>query len=358
MESEMENLKHLLQTVSEGTHRLTSEEALMLFQSAPLALLAQAANAAAQRLHPENYRTYNVDRNINYTNICECRCRFCGFSCDDGDPAGYVISHEEIFQKIDETIALGGNQILLQGGLNPHLRLAWFEELFQAIQNRYPKLNIHGLSATEIQYLARLEKISVEEVLERLRKAGLGTIPGGGAEILADEVRQIVSPRKIRTDEWLQVMRTWHQMGGVSTATMMFGHVESYLHRVEHLERIRTLQDETHGFTAFIAWTYQPFKELKTPKVGSFEYLKTLAISRLYLDNVSNVQASWVTQGMRIGQLALVCGANDFGSLMIEENVVASCGTIFHASEREMRSLIQQAGFIPKKRNVYYQLLE
>lgn len=353
-----ENLKKILEATAAGTHRLTAEEALELFESHDLARLGQAANTAAQRLHPENYRTFNVDRNINYTNICECRCRFCGFSCDDGDPSGYVISRDEMFAKIDETIALGGNQILLQGGLNPHLRLEWFESLFEEIRTRYPQLNVHGLSATEIWYLARLEGLSMEQVMDRLRQAGLKTIPGGGAEILSDEVRQIVSPKKIKTDDWFHVMRYWHRTGGVSTATMMFGHVETYAHRVEHLARVRDLQDETHGFTAFIAWTYQPFKELPRPRVGAFEYLKTLAIARLFLDSIPNIQVSWVTQGMRIGQLGLSFGANDLGSLMIEENVVASCGTVFHASEKEMRDAIRRAGFESKKRNVYYQLME
>lgn len=352
------NLKKLLLETAEGNHRLTKDEALTLFHSADLALLGLAAQKMSRRLHPENYRTYNVDRNINYTNVCECRCRFCGFSCDAEDPEAYVISRDEMFRKIDETLELSGNQILLQGGLNPQLRLEWFESLFTAIRERYPALNIHGLSATEVWYLARLEEISIEEVLHRLRTAGLGTIPGGGAEILDDEVREKVSPKKIRTDDWLRVMRLWHEMGGNSTATMMFGHAETYAHRTAHLERIRDLQDETHGFTAFISWTYQPFREFSAKKVGTFEYLKTLAIARLFLDNVPNIQASWVTQGMRIGQLALAFGANDMGSLMIEENVVASCGTVFHATEQELRSVIRNAGFEPKKRNVFYQLME
>lgn len=351
-------LQHVLQEVAEGRRRLTSAEALDLFRCSDLALLGQMADAVARRLHPENYRTFNVDRNINYSNICECRCRFCGFSCDDGDPEGYVISLDEMFQKIEETIALGGNQILLQGGLNPHLRLEWFENLFTEIGKRFPSINIHGLSATEIWYLARLEGLAVDEVMTRLQRVGLRTIPGGGAEILDDQVRQIVSPKKIQTDDWLHVMRVWHKMGGFSTATMMFGHVETLESRVAHLERIRRLQDETHGFTAFISWTYQPFQKFISQKVGSFEYLKTLAIARLFLDNIPNIQASWVTQGMRIGQLALAFGANDMGSLMIEENVVASCGTVFHATEKEMRDAIRRAGFEPKKRNVFYEILE
>ncbi len=354
----MKNIQKILSGVLNESRRLTASEALTLLESYDLAQLGRAAEAVSRRLHPEKYRTYNIDRNINYTNICSCRCRFCGFSCDDGAPEGYVLSREELFQKIDETIALGGSQILLQGGLNPNLHLEWFESLFREIHVRYPTLNIHGLSATEIWYLARLESLSMEDVIQRLRKSGLNTLPGGGAEILSDEVRKIVSPKKIMTDDWFRVMRDWHLAGGVSTATMMFGHVETLAQRVEHLLRVRDLQDETHGFTAFIPWTYQPFHGLECPKIGSFEYLKTLAVSRIFLDNVPNIQASWVTQGMRIGALTLRFGANDMGSMMIEENVVASCGTVFHATEQEMRTAIRDAGFEPKKRDVFYHIVE
>ncbi|MDO4573867.1 MAG: cyclic dehypoxanthinyl futalosine synthase [Planctomycetia bacterium] len=338
--------------------RLTPDEAEALFASNELARLGAAANAVCLRKHPERRRTYNIDRNINYTNVCVCRCRFCNFSCDAGDPEAYVISRETLFRKIDETVALGGNQILLQGGLNPELRLEWFEALFRAMQARYPQVNIHGLTPTEIWYLAQLEQLPYRTVIERLKAAGLGTLPGGGAEILSDAVRNQVSPKKIPTSQWLEIMALWHTLGGRSSATMMFGHVETFRQRVEHLDAIRQLQDRTGGFTAFIPWTYQPSKFLSCPKSGTFDYLKTLAISRLYLDNISNIQASWVTQGLKIGRLALRFGANDMGSVMIEENVVASCGTSFRATESQLRQAIREEGYEPGRRNVFYEPVE
>lgn len=336
--------------------RMSPDRAVELLESSDLAALGAAAEAVCRRLHPENFRTYNIDRNVNYTNVCACRCRFCGFSCDAGDPQAYVISRDEMFRKIDETLALGGEQILLQGGLNPDLRLSWFEELFREISTRYPTLNIHGLTPTEIWYLSRLEGISFSETISRLQAVGLRTLPGGGAEILSDDVRNAVSPKKIMTSDWIEIMRLWHRSGHRSTATMMFGHVETPAQRVAHLAAIRDLQDETHGFTAFIPWTYQPFSGLPARKVGSFEYLKTLAVSRIFLDNIPNIQASWVTQGLRVGQLALRFGANDMGSVMIEENVVASVGTAFRATENQLRAAIRSAGFEPRKRNVFYEV--
>ena len=341
--------------------RLTVDEGTALLESAELASIAGAADAFSRRLHPEPYRTYNIDRNINYTNICECGCRFCAFSKRPGSPDGYVLSEADLYRKIEETIALGGNQILLQGGLNPELDLAWYERLLRGIRERFPSINIHGFGPAEIHYFSRKSGLPLREVLGRLREAGLGSIPGGGAEILVDRVRALVSPRKATSDEWIEVCRVWHAMGGRGTATMMFGHLETRRERVLHLERIRSLQDETAGFTAFIAWTFQPGStDLAggTRKVGVFEYLKTLAVARLFLDNVPNLQASWVTQGLKIGQMALRFGANDLGSLMIEENVVAATGVRYHVKEDAMRAAIAGTGYEPHRRNVFYDLVE
>lgn len=338
--------------------RLTPDEGRRLLESHDLAALGGAADAVTRRCHPEPFRTYNIDRNINYTNICTSGCRFCAFACKLGDPAGYVLDRQELFEKIEETIALGGDQILLQGGMHPELQLAWYEQLVRDIKEHYPAINVHGFSPPEIVHLARVSGTNVEHVLERLKAAGLGSLPGGGAEILVDRVRQVVSPCKASTDEWLGVCRAWHQMGGRGSATMMFGHVESLADRVEHLDRLRRLQDQTGGFTAFIAWTFQPGNTAlaQLRKLGAFEYLKTLAVARLYLDNFANLQASWVTQGLAIGTMALRFGANDMGSLMIEENVVAAAGTRFRTSEEEIRRAIQDAGYLPRRRDVLYRL--
>lgn len=346
---------------SAGGGRLSVDEGTALLESSELASLANAADSATRARHPEVFRTYNIDRNINYTNVCECGCRFCAFSRPPGSPEGYVLRREDLYRKIEETVSLGGNQILLQGGLNPDLDLVWYERLLSGIRERFPKVNIHGFGPAEIHYLSWKAGLPVREVLERLRDAGLGSIPGGGAEILVDRVRALVSPKKATSDEWLQVCRVWHSMGGRGTATMMFGHLETRRERVLHLERIRSLQDETAGFTAFIAWTFQPGGTAlagKVRKVGVFEYLKTLAVARLFLDNVPNLQASWVTQGLKVGQMALRFGANDLGSLMIEENVVAATGVRFHVREEAMRAAIRGAGYEPRRRNVYYELVD
>jgi cyclic dehypoxanthinyl futalosine synthase len=349
----------LLNKTADG-RRLKPEEGLRLLESRDLAALARAADAVSRRLHPEPYRTYNIDRNINYTNICTSGCRFCAFSRRPGDAEGYVIGREELYRKIDETISLGGDQILLQGGLNPELKLDWYEQLLRDIRDRFPQINIHGLSPPEIDSIAGISGLSIRAVLERLIQAGLGSLPGGGAEILVDRVRSEVSPCKTSADRWLDVCRTWHALGGRGSATMMFGHVETLAERISHLERLRQLQDETSGFTAFIAWTFQPgHTELSDlSKAGTFEYLKTLAVSRLYLDNFANLQASWVTQGLKVGQMALRFGANDMGSLMIEENVVAAAGTSFRATETEIRRAIRDAGYPPRRRNVFYALTD
>jgi len=331
-----------------------------MLRSHDLAALGRAADAACRRLHPEPYRTYNIDRNINYTNVCISGCRFCAFSRKPGDPDAYVIADDALYQKIDETIALGGNQILLQGGMHPELKIEWCEKLLEGVKRRYPQINIHGFSPPEIDHIAKVSDLSIDDVLVRLKRSGLGSLPGGGAEILVDRVRREVSPCKISADRWIDICRRWHRLGGRGSATMMFGHLETLEERVEHLDRLRQLQDETGGFTAFIGWTFQPGNTglAKLPKLGAFEYLKTLAVCRLFLDNFANIQASWVTQGMSVGQLALRFGANDFGSLMIEENVVASAGTSFRTTEAEIRRTIAEAGYPPRRRNVFYEILE
>jgi cyclic dehypoxanthinyl futalosine synthase len=339
--------------------RLSPEQACALLRSDELALLGRAAHAVTERLHPESYRTYNIDRNINYTNICMCGCRFCAFHREPGDPRGYVIDRATLFEKIEQTLALGGDQILLQGGLHPDLPLSWYETLLEDIRERFPQINIHGFSPTEIVHLSNLSGKSSLEVLQRLREAGLGSLPGGGAEILSDAVRREVSPRKATADQWLDVCRQWHRLGGRGSATMMFAHRESIEQRVEHLDRLRRLQDETGGFTAFIAWTLQPANTpwQNRPKAGSWLYLKTLAVARLFLDNFPNLQCSWVTQGLPIGTLSLRFGANDMGSLMIEENVVAAAGTSFKTTEREIRAAIREAGYQPRRRDVFYRVV-
>ena len=338
--------------------RLEPDEALRLIESDDLAALGRAADAVARRLHPEPYRTYNVDRNVNYTNVCVSGCRFCAFSRPPGHPEAYLIDRQELYRKIEETIALGGDQILLQGGMHPELKLDWYERLLCDLKERFPQINVHGFSPPEIYHLSQVCGLPVATVLARLKQAGLGSLPGGGAEILVDRVRQRVSPAKVSADGWLDVCRRWHELGGRGSATMMFGHLETRAERIEHLARLRALQDETGGFTAFICWTFQPSHTdlAELPKAGAFEYLKTLAVSRLFLDNFPNLQASWVTQGLKVGQMALRFGANDMGSLMIEENVVAAAGTRFRTSEEEIRRAISDAGYAPRRRNVFYQL--
>lgn len=340
--------------------RLNNAEALRLLQSNDLSAIGAAADKVSRRMHPEPYRTYNVDRNINYTNVCTAVCNFCAFYRGPKSDEGYVLPREVLLAKVRETVELGGNQILLQGGLHPKFTLDWYEDLLRDIKNDSPSINIHGFSPPELHHFTKVNKLPLEEVLHRLRDAGLGSIPGGGAEILVDRVRRELTRGKVMTDDWLNVMRVWHQMGGISTATMMFGHVETLAERVEHLQRIRDLQDETHGFTAFICWTFQPDNTVMShiAPVGSFEYLKTQAVSRLYLDNVPSIQSSWVTQGLKIGQLAMLFGANDMGSLMIEENVVAEAGTVHFLTLRQIREAIEELGFIPRQRDVWYQLVD
>ena len=265
-----------------------------------------------------------------------------------------------LYQKIEETIALGGDQILLQGGNHPSLKLEWYEELLRDLRSRFPTVNLHAFSASEIWHFHKLNKLPLREVLSRLKEAGMGSLPGGGAEILADRVRKAITVNKVLTEEWLEVHRVWHELGGRSTCTMMFGHIETPAERIEHLERLRQLQDETGGFTAFICWTFQPDHTALShiPPTGAFEYLRTQAIARLYLDNVPNIQSSWVTQGLKVGQLALFFGANDMGSLMIEENVVSSAGTVYHLTLQQIKDAIREAGYMPRQRNVFYEYVD
>ena len=340
--------------------RLTPEAGLALLESHELAELGRAADCITRQMHPENYRTYNIDRNINYTNICSAVCDFCAFYRGPKDPEGYLLDRDVLLQKISETVELGGDQILLQGGLHPELKLEWYEELLTDIKAHFPQVNIHGFSPPELHAFTKLNRLPIRTVLERLQAAGLGSLPGGGAEILVDRVRKEITRGKVLTEDWLEVMRSWHQLGGRSTATMMFGHVETLAERIEHLERIRQLQDETGGFTAFICWTFQPERTEMShiPPTSAVEYLKTQAVSRLYLDNIDNIQSSWVTQGMQTGQLALLYGANDMGSLMIEENVVAEAGTVHHLSLEQIRHCISDLGYTPRQRNVFYELID
>ncbi len=340
--------------------RLTRDEGLTLLESGDLASLGRAADQVTRRLHPEQYRTYNIDRNINYTNICTAVCDFCAFYRSPKSPEGYVLSRDELLQKVAETVAVGGDQILMQGGLHPEFKLEWYEELLRDIKRAFPQVNIHGFSPPEIYHFTKVSKLPLATVLARLREAGLGSLPGGGAEILVDRVRSEITRGKVMTDDWLEVNRVWHELGGISTATMMFGHIETLAERIEHLDRVRELQDQTGGFTAFICWTFQPQNTDMddVSPAGAHAYLKTNAVSRLFLDNVPNIQSSWVTQGLKIGQLAMLYGANDMGSLMLEENVVAEAGTVHFLTLDEIRAAIRELGFTPRQRNVRYELID
>ena len=340
--------------------RLTRDEGLALLQSHDLTAIGAAAADVTERMHPEIYRTYNIDRNVNYTNICTAVCDFCAFYRSPKSSEGYVLPREELLAKIEETVALGGNQILMQGGLHPTFKLEWYEELLSDIKTHFPDVNVHGFSPPEIHHFTKVNKLPLRDVLSRLKAAGLGSLPGGGAEILVDRVRTEITRGKVLTDDWLNVMRVWHELGGKSSATMMFGHVETLEERIEHLERLRQLQDETHGFTAFICWTFQPdHTDLShIAPSGAFEYLHTQAVARLYLDNIPNIQSSWVTQGLKIGQLALLYGANDMGSLMIEENVVAEAGTVHFLTLDQIRTAIEELGYEARQRDVFYNLVD
>ena len=340
-----------------GGDRLSREEGVALLRDGDFLELGMLADTVRRRLHPEGIVTYIIDRNINYTNVCTAQCAFCAFYRDLPSKEGYLLSKEQLAQKIEETLALGGNQILLQGGLHPDLGIEFYEELFRWMKSTYP-IWIHGLSPAEIKHIDRVSNLTTEQTLRRLIAAGLDSIPGGGAEVLSDRVRQIIGIAKGSTADWLDVMETAHRLGLRTTATMMFGHVETLEERVDHLLHLRNLQDRTGGFTAFIAWTFQPTNTaMAGDELTSFQYLRTLAVARVMLDNFPSVQASWVTQGGKIGQVSLRFGANDFGSLMIEENVVSAAGAHFRLTEAEIARNIQDAGFVPKRRTMHYEIV-
>jgi cyclic dehypoxanthinyl futalosine synthase len=351
-------IESIADKVRAGT-RLDRDEALQLYRNAPTSLLGRLADTVRERKHPERIVSYIIDRNVNYTNVCVARCNFCAFYRPVGSSEGYVLGFDELFRKIDETIAVGGVQLLLQGGHNPDLPLSWYEDLFRAIKDRYPSFKLHALSPPEVIHLSRLSQLPVPQVLERLIAAGLDSVPGGGAEILVDRVRTLLHCiGKATADEWLDVMRHAHRAGLRTTATMMYGTVETDEERLEHLLRLRALQDETGGFTAFITWSYQPdHTELAGSEATGVDYLRTLALSRIVLDNFDNLQASWVTQGGKVGQLSLAYGANDMGSVMIEENVVRAAGASYCMDEVEIVRNIEDAGFSAKRRNMHYELL-
>ena len=338
--------------------RLSFADGVRLFREANPLQLSSWANSVRRRLHPDDLVTYVIGRNINYTNVCWVQCKFCSFYRLPGAEGGYVLTREEIFRKIHELLDLGGTEILIQGGLNPALKIDYFEDLFRAIKDRFP-VHIHGLSPVEVIYLAKISHLSEEECLTRLKAAGLDSIPGAGAEMLVDEVRDQIAPRKDSAVAWLNLMRTAHQLGISSTVTMMYGSVETVEQRVEHLIKVRDLQDETGGFRAFIPWSFQP-EGTHLPNVkraSGFDYLRTVAISRLMLDNMPNIQASWLTQGPKIGQIALQYGVNDMGSTVIEENVVTAKGAVFMVPLHEIERLIRDAGLTPARRNTRYEIL-
>ena len=342
---------------------LTKQEALDLFRSDDLIGIGMAADAVRKKLHPEGVVTYVIDRNINYTNLCTEYCTFCAFYAPVKGPGrakGYVLDYEVIYDKIRETVELGGTGVLMQGGLNPDLPLEWYEKLMRGIKQRFPRVHLHCFSASEILFFAELSGLSLRDTIARLRDAGLDSIPGGGAEILDDEVRYKVARLKCLTEDWLRVHRTAHQLGMRTTATMMFGCGEKLEHRVNHFQHVYNLQEETGGFTAFIPWTFQPQNTALGGRgwdeATSVEYLKTLAISRLFLSNISNVQASWVTQGLKVLQLGLRFGGNDVGSVMLEENVVKAAGVSNCTTEEELRHIIRDAGFRPAQRDTLYRM--
>lgn len=344
--------------------RLGVDEAVEMIENLPLYEIGKMAYQRKKELHKDNITTFVVDRNINYTNICFVECDFCAFCRRQNDEDAYILSFDEIDKKIDELIAIGGSEILFQGGVHPKLKIDFYENLVEHIHKKYPQIDIHGFSAIEIDYIAKISKISIDEVLKRLKNKGLYSIPGAGAEILSDRVRDIVAPKKIDTDTWLKVHKIAHQNGIKSTATQMFGMVETTREIVEHWEQIRSLQDETGGFRAFILWSFQSLNTKlikKHPEImsqSSNRYLRLVAAARLFLDNFRNIQSSWVTQGAYVGELALKFGANDMGSTMMEENVVGAAGAKFRMNSHQLIEIIKSVGEIPAKRNTNYDILE
>ena len=344
--------------------RLSNKEALDLLQNMPLLELGELAFAKKQQLHPEKTTTFVVDRNINYTNVCFVDCKFCAFYRHGRDEDAYVLTYDEIDQKIEELLAVGGTQILMQGGVHPKLNIEFYEDLVEHIHTKFPQITLHSFSAIEIDYIAKISKLTYLEVLTRLQEKGLSSIPGAGAEILSDRVRDLVAPKKLDSEKWLKVHETAHSINMKTTATMMFGTVETDKEIIEHWDKIRTLQDKTGGFRAFILWSFQSANTKllqEMPHIqpqSSNRYLRLLAVARLYLDNFKNIQSSWVTQGSYIGQMALKFGANDLGSTMMEENVVSAAGAKNRMNQEEMIKLIKDVGENPAKRNTAYEILQ
>ncbi len=347
----------LLEKAAAG-ERLSMEEGVEIYRHCELIDLGRVADLIRRRLHPDNRVTFVVDRNINYTNICSSRCKFCAFYREAGDPGAYVISRAELFEKIEETLAAGGTGLLIQGGLNPDLGLDYYLEMLKSVKERYD-VHIHSFSPPEVDHMSKTSGLPVGEVINRLKEAGLDSLPGGGAEILVDRVRVLISPAKISWRQWMDVVREAHRQGLRTTATMMFGHVETLEERVLHMVRVREAQDETGGFTAFIPWTFQPGNTRLggSPATGA-EYLKTLALARIMIDNIPNIQASWVTQGAKLAQVALAFGANDFGSAMLEENVVRATGVAYRVPLEEIVRCIRDAGFRPVQRTNLYGIVK
>ena len=360
----------VLQTIKDklaARQSLCREEALFLLTQTDFLQLGQLADQQRELRHPGGQVSFVVDRNVNYSNVCCCKCRFCAFYCDEDDEAAYLLSYDEIFAKVQELVEHGGTQLLMQGGVHPSLKIDWFEELFRQLIERFPTVQIHSLSPAEIIQIAQLSDLSVEDCLKRLQAAGLKSIPGGGAEVLVDEVRQVISPNKIGWRQWADVMEQAHALGMTTTATLMFGSCETPEQIVEHLFRVREIQQRSQhkdgGFSAFISWTFQPNNTELEDEFGSdtatgCDYLRVVALSRLVLDNIDNIQASWVTQGAKIAQVALRFGANDLGGTMLEENVVAAAGVSFRMTRQQLIELARDGGFTPVRRTTGYEVLE